>query len=311
MSVAAIAFLVAILQILNQTSDGLLIITACFLLYCFFKIFIKHVSYEIIDCCFVLASSFPICLAVIQFCKSVPIITGAYDSPVGLAFSVILTIISLCNLLTRRSTRKYLILYIVLIVICFIIICASHTRIGLLSAFVVIAIFFMKRYRRIMYLIFCGLFLFSIFNYKTESSKGRWFIYSTTLSMIDTPKHVFFGYGQNGFSKNYMLQQAIKLKGEPAEVQQRADNIRHPLNEFLLLLIYGGLFFLLLVLGLLVLLRNTTLDKAHLSFVCVLFIFSLFSYPFRYPITWVALAWYIATLNYKCSKSIYIYLNGP
>ena len=73
-----------------------------------------------------------------------------------------------------------------------------------------------------------------------------------------------------------------------------------------ILINYGGLFVLLLVLGLVVLSINASFDRAHLAFFSALLIFSFVSYPFRYPITWVALAWYTASLDYKFSKTIYI-----
>lgn len=64
-----------------------------------------------------------------------------------------------------------------------------------------------------------------------------------------------------------MLQQAINLKAKSLDTRQRADNIKHPLNEFLLLLInYGGPFFLFFIVGIVALLSNVILDKPHTSF---------------------------------------------
>ena len=297
-----------ILQILIYSFDVLLIVTSCVCLYYFFKVFINDISQEKMDMFLIFASFFPIYLATIQFCKSFQTINGTYDNPAGLSFSMILTIISLSNLITKSSTKRYVtLLYMLLIIICASVVFICNSRAGLLSIFVVIYIFFAKKYRKTVPLVFCGLVLFATFYYKTESSKGRWFIYSTSLSMLDTPRHICFGYGHDGFRKYYMICQAINLKGKSLEVRQRADNIRHPLNEFLLLLInYGGLFVLLLVLGLVVLSINASFDRAHLAFFSALLIFSFVSYPFRYPITWVALAWYTASLDYKFSKTIYI-----
>ncbi len=265
--VILLAFLVIISQIQNYSLDALLIPTSGILLYFFFKVFSNHISQELIDLFFILSSFFPIYFATGQFFKSIPIIEGTYDSPTGLAFSVILAIISLSNLITKKSTNKQLILYIALITVCTLILFASNSRAGLLSAFIIFFVFFMKKYKKIVSIVFCGLILFSIFNFKTESSKGRWFIYSTTLSMLDTPKHICFGYGHDGFKKKYMLQQAINLKAKSLDTRQRADNIKHPLNEFLLLLInYGGPFFLFFIVGIVALLSNVILDKPHTSF---------------------------------------------
>ena len=308
LSTIIVIIIVGFLQILSYSFDVLLIIISEILLILFFKSFKKYIHQEFIDLCFICASFFSIYLSFNQYLMHSPIINGAYDNPCGLALSLIVSIISLCNRITNAKPRKHLAFYALLIIICIIALLMCNSRAGQLSGFIIISFFFVKRYRKIVFIAFCCLTLFAIFRNKTESTKGRCFIYATTLSMLDTPKHICFGYGYNGFRKYYMLRQAIKLKGKSFDIQQRADNIKHPLNEFLLLAVdYGVLFPILLILGIIVLLRRTVLDKIHMSFYCALFIFSMVSYPFRYPITWIALAWYIAFVNYKHTICIYIH----
>lgn len=137
--------------------------------------------------------------------------------------------------------------------------------------------------------------LFCVLMYmKTSSTIGRMFILQNTWELV--LKKPLFGYGADGFASQYMYQQASFFKACPYDVHSvLADNIHHPLSEFALVAVNWGLLGLLLCL--LIIGAIYVYAVKHLnSEVCfgielltlVLF-FSLFSYPFFYPFTWIVL----------------------
>jgi tetratricopeptide (TPR) repeat protein len=82
-----------------------------------------------------------------------------------------------------------------------------------------------------------------------------------------------------------------------------ADNVKHPFNEFLLLIVeFGIIAFLILLLLAASLIRSYLKNKNEESFVLILclaavFIFSCFSYPFQYPFTWLIVGFCISYLS--------------
>ena len=122
-----------------------------------------------------------------------------------------------------------------------------------------------------------------IYQYKPASADGRLLIWRVSADMIaDAP---FFGYGVNGFSKEYMIYQANYFKETPASYFiPVADNVVYPFNEFIRIWIqYGGVGLLLVILLFYSIWVNSNKNeesdimKAGLS---ALLIFSFFSYPF-------------------------------
>ena len=128
---------------------------------------------------------------------------------------------------------------------------------------------------------------------KSDSTRGRWFIINNTFELIK--QEPVIGYGYNGFGKNYMLQQENYFRNHPnSEFAILSDNIHHPLNEFLFVTVNGGLVGLILLLIILCgpFLYNTNgvRNSPLLLSLITICIFSLFSYPLRYPLTWVIIA---------------------
>lgn len=122
-----------------------------------------------------------------------------------------------------------------------------------------------------------------IYQYKSASADGRLLIWRVSVDMIaDAP---CFGYGVNGFSKEYMIYQANYFKENPASYfVPVADNVVYPFNEFIRIWIqYGGVGLLLVILLVYSIWVNSNkseesdIMKAGLS---ALLIFSFFSYPF-------------------------------
>ena len=98
------------------------------------------------------------------------------------------------------------------------------------------------------------------------------------------------GHGTGGFQREYMLYQADYFRNHPASsYAMLADIVKHPFNEFVLLVVEHGLLGALLV-GLFVylLIREYRKNKNQETFYAMLClsgiaVFACFSYPLGYP----------------------------
>ncbi len=145
---------------------------------------------------------------------------------------------------------------------------------------------------------------------KKDSADGRLFIWRCALDMVaDQP---VLGHGKGAFQAKYMLYQADYINAHPdSRYAQLADNVLHPFNEYLLVLCEYGIVGLSVItlLGFLlfgIYRKNCSDEKlpALLSLLS-LAIFSFFSYPFKYPFTWVMLLLNIAVICYNPGVSKY------
>lgn len=137
---------------------------------------------------------------------------------------------------------------------------------------------------------------------KKDSANGRILIWKCTWEMIkDMP---LFGHGYKSFKAEYMLYQANYFAENPeSKFILLSDNIRHPFNEFLLLIAeFGFIAFLLLVLlviRFILAYRKLQTDKSFILMLALsaITIFSCFSYPFQYPFTWFVLVFSASSLS--------------
>lgn len=127
---------------------------------------------------------------------------------------------------------------------------------------------------------------------KPASTLGRWFIIQRTASMIT--QHPLAGWGIHGFQANYMHVQAAYLASHTdTDYAQLAGNICHPLNEYMFVIVNFGLIgFLLIALFVWCVLCYYCNHKSlgglvGIQTISLIAVFSLFSYPFSYPFTWV------------------------
>ena len=144
----------------------------------------------------------------------------------------------------------------------------------------------------------CGVLLavaLYVFSVKQESTGGRRFILERTWELIE--EHPLTGYGWHGFEREYMPQQAEYFMVHPdSPAAWYADEISHPLNEFLYLWVDFGIIaplLLLLVFAVPYYVYHRTKDHLlgqPLMAVMVVLLFSLTSYPFLYPLPWVVMA---------------------
>lgn len=205
-----------------------------------------------------------------------------------------------------RNTRKILSLSPFLIIaksLTFIAILLCESRLGVLCLIITCILSAIKNfnYRTIGFIIvFVVIITISMARLtKQESSEGRLFILQQSIEMIcEKP---LTGWGINGFAHNYMSKQANFFMEHPKnKACQYADNIHHPLNEYVRLLVdYGIPFFCLLMiiigLGLFNLFKKlkNNINKQGLIIIIVFLILSFFSYPLSYPFSWIILCYSI------------------
>ena len=240
---------------------------------------------------FILGAGISTAYALLQLFKDGEI-TGCYDNIVGLDITLILGIFSIIFLLkNNKFNLKGKILFILIILIFLILILISKSRLAVLTSIVVSFIFFPKIKKLIIIPILASMFIYSYcITGKYESSCGRAFILKTSISLLNSPEKILNGYGENGFSANYMLRQSELLKNESEISKQRAANIAHPLNEFVLSTIKYGIVFTVIVLTSLgIILFSKDTPKFGKAIILTIMLFSFFSYPMKYPISWIAL----------------------
>ena len=126
---------------------------------------------------------------------------------------------------------------------------------------------------------------------KKPSSQGRMFIIQNTMKLIS--KAPVLGHGMRGFDLTYMPQQAEYFRThDNTEVEMLADDIRHPLNEFLLAGVnYGivGIAVLAIVLTLPLVWRRRLFNgyRSLWTSLSMLVVFCMFGYPLLYPLPWL------------------------
>ena len=130
-----------------------------------------------------------------------------------------------------------------------------------------------------------------ITSHKNASSSGRAFILQRSWELVK--EHPFMGHGHRGFEREYMLRQADFFKEHPnSEYAVLADEIRHPLCEFVYVWVNYGVVAPIVLLVLLVLpmwhcWRGDRRMSPFLMPMLAILVFSCFSYPFYYPIAWL------------------------
>lgn len=220
---------------------------------------------------------------------------GSFENVAGFA-SCLAFSLPLGMSLRRKGLHNFL-SHILLLskIICIIAILWSESRTGMLCILAwLIMEFAPKDKQKWLTLAFPVLMLGTLL-YKSDSTKGRWLILQRTIKMIcECP---FFGYGKDGFTAHYMDFQADYFADNPTDkYSMLADNIRHPLNEWMAATIDFGLIGLLgISLFFYITYCYAKKNKSQESILgskilCTMGIFSFFSYPFQYPFSWLMLA---------------------
>lgn len=241
---------------------------------------------------------------------------GSFDNVAGFASCLC------CGLPFMMSYPKKNILFVsicfpVLIVLLSLMVFNSRT--GMISAFAAIGIFMCKRillnikFKRIITVLFFLVLLGSYF-LKQDSANGRILIWRCSWEMFkDSP---ILGYGIGGFQAHYMDYQANYLREHPdCNFAMLADSVSHPFNEYVMVILNWGIIGLIVLVLLTIFLVYCYFKKPSQNSLIALIslvsigIFSMFSYPYRYPFTWIItfLDIYILISNaYIVKKSVRI-----
>lgn len=233
--------------------------------------------------------------------------SGTFDNPAGLALSLCVALPMACHMLFRTEKKKERLLYAVAILLFVSIIILSKSRIGVVCVAVfsmMLALKMLRMYmkRSMCRIIVCSLFvsltIVSVVAYvclnKSESTSGRGFIYTQSWNML--VERPWTGWGHGGFERSYMLGQASYFSKNPkSEYAFLADDVQHPLSEFVYLWFNYGVYGPVLLLAALLLpiwlsfsIRQMRAFETLLPLVAVL-LFSMFSYAFHYQASWVAI----------------------
>ncbi len=230
-------------------------------------------------------------------------VIGSFDNPAGYASCLAFSLpMGLRHWKDYGRWSRYLVVSSKLICACAIVV--SGSRVGVLCVVLCTMMVLSQKFKLksfvlslLMIVIMLGLTLCV----KTDSTRGRWFIAQRTMEMI--AERPLTGWGQGGFDANYMNVQADYFSKHPdSEYSMLADNIRHPLNEFLLLTVDYGLLALLIVLCAVVFViwwyqqHPSEIGQTGLRLLACIIMFSMFSYPFLYPFTWLMLLFAIVCI---------------
>ena len=221
-----------------------------------------------------------------------------FDNPAGIAalYCSSLPFVPYCFKKQRLSAALTVSVYLIDCAILYII----QSRAGIIGLTACMSVWLYFKYRQkhskrilitafvIVGLIAAGLAV--LFRSKAASTYGRQIIYYTTLNMVkDAP---LLGHGRDGFAREYMDYQAEYLKTVGSgQLLLLSDNVSHPLNEYLLLAVNHGICGLTVALTVAVWLLVMTIRRWQdaklntLMFCAAIGTLSLFSYPFRYPLT--------------------------
>ncbi len=215
-----------------------------------------------------------------------------------ITLSIVFGGIAISELAQTSNIKKSL--FIFYLFTCLTILFFIQSRIGIIAFASCICMFIHKKIR-IIILTISTICIILLFIQKEKSTLGRKNIYLTTVSMLDTPKQILFGMGADGFKSSYMPTQAEMLKTYSDEEKYLADNISHPLNEYLLLATNYGIYALvLIILVISSLLQIKNIKRSTMALLIAIALFSMFSYPFSYPITWIVLVWSLFNGNQQC-----------
>lgn len=221
--------------------------------------------------------------------------TACFSNVAGLSSCLCFSLPVLCyqvkrgNKTVRRISLCVLICSILLVV-------SLQSRAGMICLSM-LGCYFVRKKKLLLY-IYCSSMLLLLpplfWLLKPTSTMGRWFVIQRTVDMI--LQYPLTGWGMNGFQANYMNFQADFLSTHPhSDYMQLADDMTHPLNEYLLIAVDFGLMGLLLVVFFIFYVfsyfKRHTSEEGFIGITAITFIvvFSVFSFPLSYPFSWIVL----------------------
>ena len=241
-------------------------------------------------------------------------ITGSFENPAG--FAAVLSIsfpLGLYCFTDAKYIKKYFCLIGLLIIAAGVSLSGSRT--GILAILLSTVIFFFFRFNFIVkpkynrYFQYGSVFFililisafFLLYHQNKDSANGRILIWKVSYTMFkDKP---IIGHGYGSFRAKYMDYQASYFKNHPnSEFKQLADNVKHPFNEFIKIIVEFGVISFILFMGLSFIViwkgikHNDDWSSLVLSGLTAFVIFAFFSYPLQYIAIWVLLGFYLLLL---------------
>lgn len=231
------------------------------------------------------------------FSDSVHALTGTFDNPAGFAGSLCAGLPFVGFWLLSKNKNYIISLGWIIAVILIVAVGLSHSRAGIISVAVlcvVVVLQKLKLKRVWKYALLLSLILLVIGSYwiKKKSADGRLLIWQCSLDMAkDAP---ILGHGIGSFEAHYMDYQADYFKQhDESRFSMLTDNVKHPFNEYLGVLLNFGTIGLLIMAALMWTIvyfykKHPTIEKSiALYSLIAIGTFSLFSYPFTYPFVWI------------------------
>lgn len=191
----------------------------------------------------------------------------------------------------KRNTVKFTALC--LFVVCFICVAKSKSRTGCIamtiSTFFALPIFINIKIKQFIPIALITIICITgiLFFTKSNSSSGRKFILERSIEMIrEKPE----GRGMHGFESDYMEFQASYFEhNNNEEAAILANDIKHPLNEFVKIAVDFGVITLILIIPVITFVlyklysRRNSFCVAAFHFSLILLVWCFFSYPLSTP----------------------------
>ncbi|TKG87347.1 hypothetical protein EYV94_28365 [Puteibacter caeruleilacunae] len=248
-------------------------------------------------------------------------ITGNFDNPTGLATTLAL-VVPICYYSIQKYKHKMFNLILMLIILVSIIL--SESRTAILASISLTLIYWFpelktveknKKYLVLFVFLTAMIICFIQINNKTNkinSVQGRKFIYYITLQMIkDCP---ILGHGEGAFEAKYMEYQSNYFKDNiNSKYENYSDNIKHPFNEILKLMVEYGVIFTLFLIGftiklIRVMMKNSRGDKRlMISMSVALIVCANLTYVFEYASVKCLL--FIMLMIYNDKHILYLRVN--
>lgn len=276
------------------TLVSVLLLLAIWSLFKFFRIHVPFLSTGSFAVCVTLVCALESLLFLAQqlsvVSKSGLATAGSFDNIAGFASCLALSLpFGISKMKSQQPIVKWMM--VAAKSLCVIGIVCSGSRVGMLCLLAT-AMIYLKVKKRWIWCALCVALLLMAVGFKHNSSTGRRFIYERSLEMMASKP--LSGWGYKGFECHYMQVQADYFRQHAhSTYAQLADNVHHPLSEYLLIGVNYGVFSLLASLAVTVfLLRRLGKDASRTDLfaaVVALCLFGLFSYPMHYPFAWMVL----------------------
>ena len=277
-----------------------------FVLYCTIAIWFTNsikvnmflVGIVLIAICFLQAVLGLLQYFTVCYSPSIYKITGSFDNQAGFSACLCIGLPFIAFLLLKDNKRYIHLIGWIMGIIIIVAIILSYSRAGIISLATISTIFLYQRliHRRMLrFFLLAGLVTLILGCYwmKKDSADGRLLIWQSCINMVkDSP---WMGHGLGSFEAHYMDYQAeyFRIYGQQNRYAMLADNVKHPFNEYMGILLNFGIIGLLILCAFIFLLiycykLNSTIEKKIALYTLIsIGIFSLFSYPFTYPFTWI------------------------